>query len=224
MRLATALLLGSFVLVPCTAALADETDAQTEVDPETYRTAARSGIGAGVALEITGYAGILASLIVMRASENPDAGFTTMYVGGGVMVLGSLISSIGYYARHQAYLDAGLEPRPNYGLLSWLFTCASAAAYGVSLSIFVEHMQTDYEGWGGFADSLGNVLGMAMTMELAVLFSALSLGAFKSLWRRDMRRAEQAAGVSFDVHPMVFSAGAGPGRASAVGVAVSGTF
>jgi len=213
----------------------DEASATGEIDPETYRMAARSGIAAGVTLDILGLLGVMSGAIAVMNGH--EAGLTAMIVSGSGIVLGSVISSGAQTSRHRAYLDAGLEPRPNLVFLSWLFTAAAAGFYAGSVVGYVRYMQwepdeSEAEDFGealgeGIAQGMeraGYLFGMLFYLGFTIHAEGFTAACLRPLWRRELGRSERAAEISLNVHPVVLTAGADPARASVLGVGFSGTF
>jgi hypothetical protein len=180
---------------------------------ELARTAARPGIVLGVGLDMLGFAGFTASLIVIWAdADHADGALVAMGASGGAVALGSLVSTASYTARHRAYLRAGLRPRPYKPVLGWVLTTATAALYGLSIWVMAEYFENArrLDGGQSLGEAIGDAVGEGILAGEAMLFvegaivaEAINLGVVRTLWRRDLRRAEKAAAPTLAVAPFL---------------------
>ena len=232
MRLLTTLLTVSLLVLPCSGARSQpegessdssgeqSTERETGDAPE-YTTHARAGIIAGVVLDVLGFTGVIVGSYVALELDSEAVLWPTIYASGGSWVLGSIILSGAYTDRHRAHRDAGLEPRPNPGVLSWLFTVASAAAFGGSLGAFARYASADEDDWSGRNE---NMLGSVFLLGLSAAAEGINLGVFRTLWRKELRRVASRDNARMMLVPTVVGSQISGSRVPIAGVALVGTF
>ncbi len=191
-------------------------------DDENHKTVAQTGIFTGTLIEALGFAGALGvSLVIIfgQSSSSTDKWFPVMLVSGGVFTLGSVISTAAHTARHRAYMEAGLSPRANMVVISWLFTAVTLGLYigaAVELSDYKDEV-SDMQAWGSLASSV-------FLFSFAITSDILDIALFRTLWRRDFYRADARVKPRLSVVPLVFGNRVGDNRSFAPGLGVMGTF
>jgi hypothetical protein len=235
MKYSICLLLAGAVLADCDRALAqDAADVSTGVAPDpaliersappaadtSYRTAARGGIIAGTVLEATGLAGMLAgSMTALFLGSGKDASMTATIVSGGLLSVGGLVSAVAHGERHKAYRRAGIETRRNMAAFGWLFTLGTIAWWVGSTSWFADAIENGWE-----TDSYNSWTAGILCAAGAMAFDVLNLSVFRTLWRRDMRLAEEKRDFAVALSPLVIPSGVGSSGSTAAGLAVTGSF
>jgi len=235
MKCSRYLLLAGSLLAVCPRAFAqDAADVPTGVAPDpalversappaadtSYRTAARGGIIAGPVLEATGLAGMLAgSMTALFLGSGKDASMTATIVSGGLLSVGGLVSAVAHGERHKAYRQAGIETRGNMAAFGWLFTLGTIAWWVGSTSWFADAIENGWE-----TDSYNSWTAGILCAAGAMAFDVLNLSVFRTLWRRDMRLAEERHDFGLAVAPLVIPSGTQPSRSATAGLAVTGTF
>ena len=193
-----------------------------EEDAESYKTVSQTGIFTGTLIEALGFAGALGVSLVMilgQSSSSAEKLFPAILVSGGVFTLGSVISTAAHTARHRAYIKAGLSPRANMLVLSWLFTSTTLGLYIGAVVEFSNYKDevSDLKAWGYISSSI-------FLTTLAITSDILDIALFRTLWRRDFNRADARAKPSVSVAPIFFRSRVGDTRSVAPGLGVMGTF
>lgn len=173
------------------------------------RTAARPGIALGLGLDVAGFLGVIVSYAVFVAHDyHEDGALVGACVSGGVVVLGSFISTSAYTVRHAEYVKAGLHPRPYKATLGWMFSIATSVLYGVSVNTWADYMEREANPQKSLDEAFSKAFGVAAGMFLSgvsLTFEALNLWVIRSLWRREFKRSEKSPAVSIFVAPFVTS-------------------
>jgi hypothetical protein len=200
---------------------------------DAYRTAARPGIIAGLSLDIAGFLGFVIAGIFAAASSD-DAGNGPVVgacISGGAVVLGSFVLSTSYSVRHVAYVNAGLSPRPNFLVLSWIFSAGTAALYTASIIQWERKAAREEDDAEDVGEALSNgiergaaAMYSAFEFCLSLAFEAVNLAVLKTLWRRDFRRSENSPRVEVAAIPFVLSARASHMEHPAAGFALNVAF
>ncbi len=189
---------------------------------ENYKTVGQAGIFTGTLIEALGFAGALGVSLVMilgQSSSNADKWFPVILVSGGVFTLGNVISTAAHTARHRAYIKAGLSPRANMLVLSWLFTVTTLGLYIGAVVEFSKYKNeaSDMQAWGYISSSV-------FLFCFAITSDILDIALFRTLWRRDFRRVDARAKPRVTVVPLVLGSHVGDTRSVAPGLGVMGTF
>ena len=194
-----------------------ETDSLVSVAEEkNHKTSARAGMVVGAALEYTGFLATGAAYLFGVTSEN-DNFVAGVLVASGFFVLGNLISTAAHTRRLTTYLDAGLSPRPNLLLISWMFT---ATTVGLYTGAIVENATFDKDDsdWSDIStESLGLIL-------LSFVMVVVDISLIRTFLRREFRHADARAKPSVSVVPLVFKNRVGDTRSVSPGMGVMGTF
>ncbi len=194
-----------------------ETDILEPVEEEkNHKTSARAGMVIGAALEFTGFFATGAAYVVGVTSEN-DNFVAGVLVASGFFVLGNLISTAAHTRRFSAYLDAGLSPRPNLLLISWLLT---ATTVGLYIGAIIENATFD-EDDSDCSDISTASLGLIL---LSLIPEVLDLSLARTFLRREFRRTDARAKPSVSVAPIFFKSRVGYTRSVSPGLGVMGTF
>ena len=194
-----------------------ETNILEPVEEEkNHKTSARAGMVVGAALEYTGFLATGAAYLFGVTSEN-DNFVAGVLVASGFFVLGNLISTAAHTRRFSAYLDAGLSPRPNLLLISWLFNATTVGLYTVAI-IENATFDEDESVWSDIStDSLGWIL-------LSFVMVVVDISLIRTFLRREFRHADARAKPNISVVPLVFRNRVGDTRSVSPGLGVMGTF
>lgn len=193
----------------CRAGTSSETPSNLQQEPPTPSgppvNAAKAGILTGGIIDLTGVVLFLTGGAV--SSLDLGVGLSLAYAGGGLLSVGSVVSSSSYTARHNAYRSAGYDVRTGYRAGSWVLTGITVACYGSALGV-------------GFA-SEGD-LGLALTSiglnGLSAILEVVNVLSVRRKWDAALRAgAAKPRGVSF--YPL-FHGGKDPiaGRSWVLGV------
>ena len=161
--------------------------------------AARGGIITGGVIDLVGFTLFMVGGAV--SSRNLGVGLNLAYSGGGLLTVGSVVSSVSYTARHKAYRDAGYGVTTGRRAGSWVLTGLTLACYGGSLGV---GMASD--------GSLGLALTSIGLNGAAAIFEMVNLLTVRPKWDAALR-AGAAKKPSASVYPL-FQAGRNPALGS----------
>ena len=191
-------------------------------DDESHKTSAQAGMFTGTVIEALGFVGVLGgglAIVFEQSSSSEDMWFSVMLVSGGVFTLGSVISTAAHTARHRAYMEAGLSPRPNMVLISWMFTAVTLGLYVGSAVEFSRYKgeASDMKAWGYMGSSV-------VLLSFATATDIINISLFRTKWRREFRRVDARTKPRVSVVPLILGSRVGDTRSIAPGLGIMGAF
>ena len=120
---------------------------------------AKAGIVIGTVFDVTGYVLFIGSMIPL-ALDDLGTAMILQYSGSGLAVVGSVIGSASYTARHSAYVKAGFNPGGGRKAAAWTLTSLSIGLYGAGMGLGMAS-------GGDFGMAIGSIVanGMALILE-----------------------------------------------------------
>ena len=145
---------------------------------------AKAGIVIGTVFDVTGYALFIGSMIPL-ALDDLGTAMILQYSGSGVAVIGSVIGSASYTARHSAYIKAGFLPGGGRKAAAWTLTSLSIGLFGAGMGLGIAS--------GG--DDFGLAIGSIVANGLALILEAINF-MVRGKWNVKLHKSAAQPGVA----------------------------